>query len=196
MTDPICGNSRCIDCCPPAPQEREWYMDADKLSAALAACVLGDAKPAWVRVHPYVDMLPDLVHVIEYSAYEQMYRAKEDLASKSKLLRAERDLAQTASAENAAKTILAFTERDAYAKSLDTVSGELLDTIKERDELRKSLEWYVNGEKKMQNECERKALAYREQRDHLKAALEEIERVVFVSGQDVHDIVSHALENK
>ncbi len=57
---------------------REWWMDTDKLKAALEACDLGDAKPAWVRQYPHNDMLGGLTHVIEYSAYESAIKERDE----------------------------------------------------------------------------------------------------------------------
>ncbi len=58
---------------------------------------------------------------------------------------------------------------------------------RERDELRKSLDWHVTGEKKMQRECERKALAYREERDKYRATLERIVKADYLALQKERD---------
>lgn len=59
-------------------KQREFWMDRDLSDKALYACDLGDGYTAKVRQYPHADMLPELVHVIEYAAYEQLQRRLTD----------------------------------------------------------------------------------------------------------------------
>lgn len=59
-------------------KHREFWMDTDLLDKALDNCDLGDGYSAKVRQYPHRLMIPELTHVIEYSALvEEKQRVKE-----------------------------------------------------------------------------------------------------------------------